>query len=103
VIHITFQTGKLAPERFFVEVWQDQRWRQVVEVTENRHRRHVLGLDRITTSRLRVVEWEPTGICEIRVYEEPQQTVERARQAHDNMRLPDSGPWLLWEPGFQAE
>jgi hypothetical protein len=103
VVHINFQTWKLAPCDFSVEVWQGDRWQQVAEVTENRHRRHVLGLDRTVTSRLRVFEWEPAGICEIRVYEEPQQAVERARRAHDNMRLPDSGPWLLWEPGFQAE
>ena len=97
VVHINFQTRKLAPRGFSVEVWQGGRWRQVVEVTDNRHRRHVLGLDRIVTSRLRVVEREPAGICEIRVYEEPQQAVERARRAHDNMQLPDTGPWLPWD------
>jgi hypothetical protein len=97
VVHVSFQTAELAPESFRVEVWQNGGWKTVAEVTENRHRRHVLGLDRVTTTRLRVVEREPAGIVEIRVYDEPQRQVEIARRAHANMRLPDVGPFLPWE------
>ena len=105
VLHITFQTWQLAPERFAVEVWREERphlrqegaWQQVAEVTDNRHRRHVLGLDRVTTSKLRIVEPEPAGISEVRVYDEPERLVEIARRAHENMRLPDTGPFLPWE------
>jgi hypothetical protein len=97
VIHVSFQTRDLAPNEFSVEVWQDGAWQRVVEIAENRHRRHVLGVDRITASKLRVVEHEPAGISAIRVYDEPQRLVEIAQRAHENMRLPDSGPFLPWE------
>jgi hypothetical protein len=97
MVHVSFQTAELAPKDFSVEVWQDGGWRTVAEVTENRHRRHVLGLDRVSTARLRVVESEPAGIAEIRLYDEPQRQVEIARRAHANMRLPDVGPFLPWE------
>ena len=105
VVHITFQKWELAPKQFAVEVWREERphlrqdgaWQRVAEVTENRHRRHVLGLDRVITTKLRIIEQEPAGISEIRVYDEPQRLVEIARRAHDNMRLPDIGPFLPWE------
>ena len=105
MLHVTFQTWQLAPERFVVEVWregrphlrQDGAWQQVAAVTDNRHRRHVLGLDRLTTTKLRIIEREPAGISEIRVYDEPERLVEIARRAHENMRLPDTGPFLPWE------
>lgn len=97
MVHVTFQTATLAPKRFAVEAWQQGAWKPVAEVTDNRHRRHVLGLERLSASKLRVVVGEPRGICEIRVYDEPQRLVEIARQAHHNMRLPDRGPWLPWE------
>ena len=63
VVHVGFQKVDLAPESFCVEAWQDG-WRTVAEVSENRHRRHVLGLDRVTTTRLRVVESDPAGIVD---------------------------------------
>ncbi|MCH5375677.1 MAG: hypothetical protein JJ992_17025, partial [Planctomycetes bacterium] len=53
--------------------------------------------DRITTPRLRVTLGKPSGICEIRVYDEPEREVEIARRALENMRLPDRGPWLPWD------
>lgn len=98
-VHVVFQTAAMAPKHFAVEAWQEGRWQQVAAVTENRHRRHVLGLDRLTTPRLRVVLDEPRSICEIRVYEEPERIVEIARRAEQNMRLPDIGPWLPWDQG----
>jgi hypothetical protein len=103
VVHVTFQTAELAPKSFAVEAWQQGQWTRVAEVSDNRHRRHVLGLDRITASKLRVTLDEPAGICEIRVYDEPQRLVEIARRAHHNMRLPDRGPWLPWTETDQFE
>jgi len=90
VVHVTFQSAKLAPGQFAVEAWQNGEWQPVVGVTENRHRRQVLGLDRLTAAKLRVVLDEPAGICEIRVYNEPPHVVESARRAGENRRLPDT-------------
>lgn len=93
-VHIAFQTARLAPRRFSVEVRRDGEWRTVAEVERNRHRRHVLGLDAVWTDRLRVVQEQATGICEVRVYDEPDSTVVAARRAHATMRHPDAGPFL---------
>jgi hypothetical protein len=98
-VHVTFQTAALAPKRFTVEAFLDGTWKQIAKVAENRHRRHVLGLDRLTASKLRIVLDEPRGICEVRTYDEPEQLVEIARRAQANLRLPDRGPWLPWEQG----
>jgi hypothetical protein len=95
-VHVTFQTAPLAPKRFAVEMWADGTWRTIATVEQNRHRRHVLGLERISTTTLRVIVSGPAGICELRVYDEPEQFVAIARRAHRNMRLPDKGPWLPW-------
>ena len=80
-----------------------RRWRAVAAVDRNRHRRHVLGLDRQTAAKLRIALNEPRGICEVRVYDEPERLVEIARRAHQNMRLPDAGPWLPWDQGKPPE
>ncbi|OGV59933.1 MAG: hypothetical protein A2283_03400 [Lentisphaerae bacterium RIFOXYA12_FULL_48_11] len=96
-VHVVFQTTALAPKRFAVEVWQDNGWKQVVDVSKNRHRRHVLGLEQQTAARLRIVLDEPKGICEVRVYNEEQRVVDIARRAEGNMRLPDVTPQLPWD------
>jgi hypothetical protein len=104
VVHVAFQTKWHAPGRFAVEAWLDDSWQTVAGLDDNRHRRLVFGLDRITTPRLRVTLGNPAGICEIRVYNEPEREVEIARRALENMRLPDRGPWLPWDevdPGKQ--
>lgn len=98
-VHITFQTASLAPERFAVEAWADGAWRTIATVEQNRHRRHVLGLERVATEKLRVVLPESAGLCELRAYDEPKHVVENARRAHRTMRLPDKGPWLPWHDG----
>jgi hypothetical protein len=103
VVHVVFQTAALAPKRFRVEAWNDGAWKPLAEVTDNRHRRHSLGLDRVTTTKLRVVLTEPRGICEVRVYDEPDRVVAIARRAHANMRQPDRGPWLPWDQGKPPE
>jgi len=97
MVHVVFQTAALAPKQFAVEAWQSDAWHRVAKVKENRHRRHVLGLERLAASRLRIVLDEPRGICEIRAYDEPERLVECARRAHRNMPLPDRGPWLPWQ------
>ena len=99
MVYVTFQTVELAPQRFAVEAWSDGVWKPVAEVVDNHHRRHVLGLDRIATPKLRVMLDEPAAVCEIRVYDEPARLVEIARRAHHNMRLPDRGPFLPFGPG----
>ena len=96
VVHVCFQTVARSPKRFAVEAHIAGAWKPIAEVRANRHRRHVLGLDRVGASKLRIVLGEPSGICEIRVYDEPQRIVDIARRAHRNMRLPDRGPWLPW-------
>ncbi|NUQ66491.1 MAG: FAD-dependent oxidoreductase [Pirellulales bacterium] len=101
VVHVTFQTNDRAPRRFALEARQESSWQRVAEVSENRHRRHVLGLERTSASHLRVVVLEPgreeAGVCEIRVYDEPQEVVEAARRRARTMNLPDDGPGLPWD------
>jgi len=103
VVHVTFQTAELSPRRFSLEAWRSDRWTPLCEVDCNRHRRHVLGLERTSAARLRVLLDEPAAVCEIRVYDEPQHVVESARRAHRNMRLPDRGPFLPWGDAPVAE
>jgi hypothetical protein len=101
LVHVTFLTAAHSPRRFALQVWQRGVWQNVAEVDANRFRRHLVGLDRQTTARLRIVFLEPQGpepgICEIRVYDEPERLVEIARRAAKNMRLPDGGPGLPWD------
>ncbi len=97
VVHVVFQTAKLAPKHFTVETWQDGAWKPVAEFRGNQHRRRVLGLPRQKTERLRVVLDEPKGICEIRIYKEDKRVVEIARRTDNNMCLPDTSPRLPWE------
>lgn len=80
VVHVVFQTAGIAPRSFKVEAWLDGAWKPLAEVADNHHRRHVLGLDRMTTAKLRVVVGEPRGICEVRVYDEPDHVVAIARR-----------------------
>lgn len=99
VVHVNFQTVALAPRAFSVETLQNGTWRPVVTVTENNHRRHVLGIAAVRTAQLRIVTTETTGISEIRVYDEMADVVRCARRAHATMREPDRSPLLPWETG----
>jgi hypothetical protein len=94
MVHVTFQAKALAPAKFALAAWRDGAWRTIAEVTDNRHRRRVLGLEPLTTDRLRVLVYRASGICEVRVYDEPQQLVEVARRAAKNLALPDGPPHL---------
>jgi len=105
VVHVTFQKVNRAPRWFAIEIAENENaeaggrttWRQIAEVDHNRHRRLVLGLDRVTTRRLRIVLREPAALCEIRVYDEPSEVVKSARRAFKTMRLPDEGPFFPWD------
>jgi len=98
VVQVMFQTKALAPAKFSLQAERDGTWKTIAEVTDNRHRRRIFGLDRITASKLRVVVHRATGICEIRVYDEPKRLVEIARRAAKNMLLPDGEPPLPFDP-----
>ena len=100
-VHVYFQTRDWAPIRFRVEAWKGDGWKNLTEVRQNRHRRHLLGLDRVTTTKLRIVESEPCGICAVRVYDEPKSVVRSARRAHETMREPDTGPFLPWNENLE--
>jgi len=101
VVHVTFLTKQHAPPRFEIAAWQDGEWKTLANVDVGRFRRHVVGLDRVTTQKLRVVLLGGTGrmgINEIRVYDEPQEVVEAARRVARTMRLPDEPPDLPFGP-----
>jgi hypothetical protein len=55
------------------------------------------GDDALSTTKLRVVLGEPAGICEIRVYQEPQGVLEIARRATANQLLPDTDMAFPWD------
>ncbi|MFA5192117.1 MAG: FAD-dependent oxidoreductase [Verrucomicrobiia bacterium] len=97
VVHVTFFTKRHAPKKFAVEAWMDGGWKKIAEVGDKPLRRHVLGLERVTASKLRLVVAEAVGVCEIRVYDEPERIVEIARRAAQTQRLPDVGARLPWE------
>ncbi len=101
VVHVTFLTKEAAARRFAVQVHDVSGWKTIAEVKDNRHRRHVLGLDRTTASKLRVVlleaEAEDAGICEIRLYDEPDRVVEIARRVAQTMLLSDPEPDVPWD------
>ncbi len=96
VVHVTFATKAHAPGTFHVNARQGEEWKTIVSRTDVRHRRHVLGLERITTPTLRLVFADPCIVSEIRVYDEPQRLVEIARRAAVNMAVRDDTPALTW-------
>jgi hypothetical protein len=101
MVHVTFLTNNNAPQRFAVEVWQAGVWRRVAEVDGNRHRRHVLPLERVTTAKLRLLLLEAKpyeqGVCEMRVYDEPPRVAAIARRVARLRDLPDEPPQLAWD------
>jgi hypothetical protein len=101
MVHLTFLTAAYAPRRFAIQAWGDSTWKTLAEVTQNRRRRHVIGLDQASTAKLRVMLLESvaseTGTCEVRVYQEPERLVEIARRVAKNRDLPDAGPGLPWD------
>jgi hypothetical protein len=96
VVHVTFATKSLVPDAFRIEAWQDGVWRTVAEQSRVQHRRYVLGLEPITTSKLRLAFMGLASVCEVRVYDEPQRVVEIARRVAVNREVPDASPGLVW-------
>ncbi len=102
VVHVVFQNrGELAPKKFRLEQMSNGKW-ETLRVVDNAEafRRLVLPVGEINTSGLRVVleEEKPAGgICEIRVYKEPQHRVNMAARAYKIMRQPDDEVALPWE------
>jgi hypothetical protein len=82
MVHVTFLTDRHVASRFNIEAHIGGAWKPLVEVSGDRRRRLVLGFERTTASRLRVVILAKgagaVGISEIRVYDEPDRLVEIA-------------------------
>ncbi len=96
VVHTALANKKTAPQAFRIEIWQNDDWRTVAEVSAGRRRRYVLGLDPVTTAKLRWVFTGMTTLGEVRVYDEPPQLVEIARRVEAALALPDVSPALAW-------
>ncbi len=105
MVHISFQTKDLAPRTFRVKVLPEglpgtsaDDWRTVSVTTSKQHRRHEVVLDGNTAAtKLRVELDEPAGICEIRVYGEPERVLQISRRAMAARDLPDTKPELGWD------
>lgn len=102
VVHVVFiNRDEMAPARFRLEYLNGGRW-ETIRVVENprRFRRLVLPAGKIESSGFRVVldEVEPrTGICEIRVYNEPPHVVQQAARVFEMINQPDGETLLPWE------
>lgn len=105
-IHVIFLGAAFAPPRFSIEAWTSDGWRKLVEINGPSRRRHVIGLERTTAARLRVVlpntKQPEVGLTEIRVYDEPPQVVATARRAARVRDLPDPEARLPWEGGLSV-
>lgn len=106
VVHLSFLTKDRAPQRFAVETWQPEGWKAVAEVQDNGRRRQVLAFERTTASKLRVVLPEVTGedigLCEIRVYDEPETVCESVRRVAAKLGQPEERPDLPWDDSVQV-
>ena len=70
-LHLTCEEYRSVP--FVVEVAEAGGWRTVAEHPEaDETRRHVLRFDRVKSDRLRIRFAEPVGVCEVRLYDEPE-------------------------------
>ncbi len=99
IVQIAFQTKTQAPKTFSLQIFKDGDWADVFRLEDNRHRRLVLPVGDVETTRFRFTEFQAAAVCEIRIYDEPKEIVESAQRAFDNMRLPDVGPFFPWETG----
>ena len=110
VVHLTFLTRRHVPARTVVEVEREGAWETVAEVGPTRHRRHVLGFDRVATSRLRIRailpaadRKEAVALCEVRVYDEPPDVVAAAQRAQRIKHLPEPPSAPPWAMGVAAQ
>ena len=119
MVYVSFQTKDLAPKAFRVKVLPEglsgtsaDDWKTVPVKTAKQHRRHEVVLDakalgnfasnntastNTAATKLRVELDEPAGICEIRVYNEPDRVLRISRRAMANRDLPDAKPQLGWD------
>lgn len=102
MVHVAFQTKLHSPSAFEVQVNEGGGWRTVAGVEGNRQRHHMLGFGEVKAGAMRVVllkkngHQEP-GVCEVRVYHEPQRVLEIAARAMRTRDLPDPKPALGWD------
>jgi hypothetical protein len=102
MIHITFQNrGKLAWRNFCVEGKINGTW-QILRSVDNydEFRRLVLPIGNIKTDKIRIVSHDPYvrgGICEIRIYNEPQHELDIASRVYKTIRKADPDVLLPWE------
>jgi len=102
MIYITFQNrGKLAWRNFCVEGKINDTW-QILRIVDNydEFRRLVLPIGYIKTDKIRIVSHDPHvrgGICEIRVYNEPQHELDIASRVYKTIRKADPNVLLPWE------
>jgi hypothetical protein len=72
-VHVTFQTKADRAVDFRLDAADGDRWKTLATVTGNEHRRRVIGFERTSTAKLRLVVEKTAGdmgVCEIRVYDE---------------------------------
>lgn len=72
-VHVAFQSQELRADAFRLEVFRDNAWQTIANVTGNFARRRVLSVKPTTAAKLRLVVTEAPegmGVCEIRVYDE---------------------------------
>ncbi len=75
-VHVSFQTKQMRADRFRIEALHNGQWHRVAAIDKNTSRRRVIRFDRTAAQKLRLVieKAQPDmGVCEIRVYDEPEQ------------------------------
>lgn len=103
VVHVIFQNrGKLAHRKFNLEYHDGQDWRKIAEVENpNAYRRLVIPVGNIASKMIRVVLKENIhyhgGICEVRVYQEDERTVELVKRVNRTVDTPLENVSLPWE------
>jgi len=74
-VHVSFQSRELGADAFRLEIPRGDGWQTVAQASDNRQRRRVIRFPAATAPRLRLVitgAKPEMGVCEIRVYHEPQ-------------------------------
>ena len=103
VVHVVFQNrGRLAHRNFTLERHDGSGWKKIADVENPQaHRRLVLPVGPINAQALRVVFRENVhyhgGLCELRVYQEDEPTVEMIRRINRTVNTPVENVLLPWE------
>ncbi len=80
VAHVTFER-QAVPVR--IEARQGDGWRQVAAIRRPDQRRYVVPLEPVETRQVRLVLARPAAVCEVRLYHEPDATVEAIRHRRE--------------------